>query len=238
MAAAGRDDEGTLGEFLAANVGEIHVVGVKLGEQLVDARDDRLGRKLAGQDADRVGERADAVDGDRLDHGGLAGVARRQHQLRDAGLRRRHRHRQGALDRPNAAVEGQLAHRGEVFQLIGQQLSRCYQQRQRDRQVETAGVLAEIGRSEVDDGAAGMTGVTEIGQSTLDAMHALLDRHLWQADEDRFGQTRCGIDLGFDRNGVDAHEREGVQFGEHARAISKILGRGVEETNGSSLTRL
>ena len=47
MTAAGRDDESALGELLTAHVGEVHVVGVELGEQVVDAGDDRLGGQLA-----------------------------------------------------------------------------------------------------------------------------------------------------------------------------------------------
>ena len=138
-------------------------------------------------------------------------------------LGRGHRHRQRPLDRPHAAVEGQFAHDGEAVQLIGQQLAGRDQHAQRDRQIEAAGVLAQIGRGEVDDGAAGVAGVAEIGQGTLDAMDALLDRHLRQADEDRLGQAGRGIHLDLDRHGVDADEGEGVEFGEHARAIPEPL---------------
>ena len=60
-------------------------------------------------------------------------------------LGRRHGHRQGALDRPDAAVQGQLADRGEVAQLLGQQLAGGHQHAQGDRQIEAAGVLAQIG---------------------------------------------------------------------------------------------
>ena len=62
MAAGRRDHQRPLGELLAAHVGEIDVVGVELGEQLLDAGDHRLGRQLAGQDADRLGQGADAED--------------------------------------------------------------------------------------------------------------------------------------------------------------------------------
>ena len=146
MAAAGRDHEGALGELLAAHVGEVLGVGVELGEQLLDAGDDRLGRQLAGQDADGLGEAADAVDGDALDDGGLAGAGGGNHQFGDAALGGGHRHRQGALDRPDAAVEGQFADDGEVAQLLGQQLAGGDEQAQCDGQVEAASVFTEVGR--------------------------------------------------------------------------------------------
>ncbi len=165
------------------------------------------------------------IDGHRLDHGRFAGAGGGHHQFRDAALGRRHRHRQGALDRSHAAVQGQLADRGEVLQLIGQQLTRCHQQRQRDRQIEAAGVFLEIGRSEVDDRAAGVTCVAEIGQGALDAMNALLDRHLRQTDENGLRQTCRNVDFRLDGNGVDAHQGEGVELGEHERA-APVVNRG------------
>ena len=151
--------------------------------------------------------------------------------LRNALRRGGHRHRQGALDRPDAAVQGQLADDGEVAQLFGQQLAGGDQQAQRDRQIEAAGVFAEVGRSEIDDGAAGMPGVAEIGQGALDAMNALLDRHLGQADEDRLGQPGRDIDFDLDGNGVDADEGEGVQLGEHGRLRNGLRFDGYRESS-------
>jgi hypothetical protein len=44
VVAAGRgDDQGALGELLAADVGEVQRGGVELGEQFRDPRHDRLG---------------------------------------------------------------------------------------------------------------------------------------------------------------------------------------------------
>lgn len=56
-----------------------------------------------------------------------------------------------------------------------------------------------------------------VDHRTFDAMRALLDRLLRQADEERFWQ-RAGrdVDFHFDRKRVDAEERKGVELGEHA----------------------
>jgi hypothetical protein len=62
-----------------------------------------------------------------------------------------------------------------------------------------------------------MASVAEIGQGALDAMHALPDGHLRQADQDGLGQSGGNIDFGFDGDGVDADQGEGVQLGEHER---------------------
>jgi hypothetical protein len=79
-----------------------------------------------------------------------------------------------------------------------------------------------VRRSEIDDCAPRVTRVTQIGQSALDAMHALFDRHLRQTNKKRFGQSGRGINLGLYRNSIDADERESVQLGEHERRILEI----------------
>src|SRR6266540_2342447 len=67
----------------------------------------------------------------------------------------------------------------------------------------------------MDDGAAGVALVAEIGEGALDAVDRLLDRHFRQADEDRLGQSRRDVNLRLDGNGVDTNERVRVQLREH-----------------------
>ena len=104
------------------------------------------------------------------------------------------------------------------LQLLGQQLAGGDQQAQGDGQVEAAGVLAEVGGGQVDDGAAGVAVVAEVGQGALDAVDALLDGHFRQADQDRLGQPGRGIHFHLDGHGVDADQGEGVQLGEHGES--------------------
>ena len=75
--------------------------------------------------------------------------------------------------------------------------------------------LRQVGRGQVDDRAARVAVVAEVDQGALDAMDALLDRHLGQADEDGLGQAGGGVDFHLDGDGVDADQGEGVQLGEH-----------------------
>ena len=55
-----------------------------------------------------------------------------------------HGQREGALDRPNIAVQGQLADGRELLEMLGKQLARGDQQPQRDGQIEAARILAQI----------------------------------------------------------------------------------------------
>ena len=127
-----------------------------------------------------------------------------------------HRHRERALHRPRRAFERQLADDGVLLEQLRRKLPAAGEHAQRDRQVERAGVLGQLGRGEVDDDAVARADEAAVGQGPLDAVRAFLDGRFGQADEDRLGQ-RAGRDihLDFDRHGFDADEREGVELGEH-----------------------
>ena len=210
MAAAGRDDERTLGTLLAANVGEIDVVVVDLAVDLVYPGSRRLQRQGAVEHPDRVGQGVNGVNGYFLDDGGFAGIGGGDHQTRDGALRGGHRHRQRALHRTHTAVECQFADESKIAQLLRQDLPRGDEQTKRNGEVETARCFGKVGGSEIDDSSPGVALVAEIGEGAFDPVNALADRHLRQADEDGLGKARSGIDLGLDRDGVDAHEGERV----------------------------
>jgi hypothetical protein len=70
--------------------------------------------------------------------------------------------------------------------------------------------------------------VAEVGQGALDAVDALLDGRLRQADEDRLGQAGRDIDFHLDGKGFDADQGEGVQLGEHGDTPD--IGSGEETT--------
>src|SRR5262249_49146709 len=52
--AAGGDDQGAVGGLLAADVGEVHILGVELGRRLVGLPPDRLDVGLPGDQPDRI----------------------------------------------------------------------------------------------------------------------------------------------------------------------------------------
>ena len=219
MSAGGGDHQGPLGELLAADVGKIDIVGVQFAEKFFDVRGGRLAFELSRQDADGLGQAADAVNGDLLDHGGFAGIGCGHQHARNFALGCGHGHGQGALDRTDAAVQGQFADGGEIADLFGQHLSGGHEQAQGDGQIEAAGTFGQVGRGQVDDGAAVMAGIAEVGQGPLDAVNALLDGHFRQADQNRFREPDGDVDLHLNGNRFDTDQGKGIQLGEHA-AIS------------------
>ena len=180
-------EQGALGVVLALDVDEVLVHVGMLGEELVEV--DRLGVHvdLPGEEADGLGQAADGIDVEPLDDGGLGGIGRRHQQAVAAFGDRLDGHRQDALDRPGLAGECQLADDGEVARPVEGDLAAAQQQPQGDRQVEAVGVLLEIGRSEVDHDAVDRPAISRIDDGALDAVRALLDGGLGQADQHGLG---------------------------------------------------
>ena len=117
-------------------------------EDLVEVDRRRLDVEGAGEEADRLGEAADGVDGDPLDDGGLGGVGGGDEQAVEPRGGGGQGHREDPLDRPRLARQGQLAHDREPTRPLEGHLAAAEQQPERDRQVEAAGVLLQVGRGQ------------------------------------------------------------------------------------------
>ena len=217
VVAAGRGDgQRPLGELLAADVAEVHVVAVQLRLDLLHPGRHRFDHALSGDQAHRLIQRRDAEHLQVAHHGRFLRVRGRHDQPLHAAAAGLHRHRQRPAHRPHAAVEGEFADAGAVVELVGGELLRGEEQAERDGQVERPGVLAQVGRGEVDDGAAGRAEVAEVGERPLDAMDALADGEFGQAHQHRLGHVRRHrIDFDLDRDRVDPEQGEGAELGEH-----------------------
>src|SRR5262249_13009752 len=109
------------------------------------------------------------------------------------------------------------AHRCVLSKLFRSKLVSGDEHSERDGKVKRTGVLAKVGGGEVDDTTGAWSLVAEVGKGSLDAVDALLDRHFREADEDGLFKTARDVNLHLYRHGVDPHERERVQLGEHGR---------------------
>jgi len=225
MAARRGDNDGPLREFLAAHVAEVNVIVVEMPRNLVHAGGHRLGGKVAGEDADRFRQAVDAKDTHLFDDRSFASIGAGYEQARQAAFGRGHRHRQRSLDGTDTAVERQFADHCAVAQLFGQQLAGGDEHAERDGQIEAAGVLAQVGRCEVDHRTPGGACVAEIGKGTLDAMDAFPDGHLGKPNQDGLGHPAGRIDFDLDGDAVDADEGEGVELGEHATILRSAKSR-------------
>jgi len=95
---------------------------------------------------------------------------------------------------------------------------------QGNRQIEAAGVLGQIGRSQVDHRSAGTPAVAAVHQGPLDAVDALAHGCLRQADQHGLGQTGGDIPFRLDGSGFDSYQGKSVELGRHGSTASGIRG--------------
>ena len=94
---------------MAPHVGEVETVGLRIRAPAVGIVTVRRDVALAVQVLEGVVERGERDDADAADDGGLGRVARRNEKPRDSAAPAVERHRQHAADRPDMAVERELA---------------------------------------------------------------------------------------------------------------------------------
>ncbi len=202
VAARGRHFERALGRLLS-----LHVLQVERARRLLG--DARLGRRQelrALEVIDERQERRRRHDFESVRPGRLAARCGGTDEAARCG-RRRHRRRQHAGHRQQRAVERELAHRDIGFRLVLRQHAHRRQKPQRDRQVEMAAFLDEVGRREVDRDVARGQRQAHRGQSRAHAFARFADRLVGQAHDDEGGQAGGDGDLGLDGDRLDALER-------------------------------
>ena len=189
--------------------------GLELAAHVAHVRDrPRLGRRGrgGGQGLAAAEQGADFQQGAGADdlgaggQGGLAGVVRRHHQpaARGGG---RHRRRQCGIDAAQLPRQAEFADEFGVAQGIGRDLAACGEDAQRDRQVEAAAVLGQVGRGQVDGDAP----LRELELRAVDRRaHPVLgfaDRGLGQADDGHARQAAGQVDFNRNRGGRDPRTR-------------------------------
>jgi len=230
VAARGRHAQSPLGGLLAADVGEVDVVGGEPVEPFAHPR--RRGRdvEVAGEEPHGLGQRRHRDDLDVLDHGRFRGAGGRHHQPleRPVGLVREpglagggDGDRQRAPRGPRESLQREFAHHGVVAEPFGGELAAAGEDAERDRQVERRRLLGQLGGGEVDDDPVVGPAEAGVDHRPGDAMRALADGRVGHADEHggRQGPGR-DVDLDVHRDGVDAEQREGVEAGEHGTVLS------------------
>ena len=145
VAAGGRELERAPRALLAAHVGEVGRLRLRLLVGRVDGRRP----ELAAQVGDRLGEVADrhGLDAAELR---LAGRLGRAEDPLEPGAPRALGDRERTAHGPDAAVERELADRRVLGEPLGRNLARRREHRERDREVEARAFLPQARRREVD----------------------------------------------------------------------------------------
>jgi len=124
-------------------------------------------------------------------------------------------HRQRAPDRPDLAVQAELAEHHPALQRFDGELPRRAEDAQRDRQVERRAFLAYVGRREVHGDAGERERVPGVLDRRVDALAALLHGPVRQPHGGEAGQAAGDIGFDIDQLGVDPEHRGGRDAGEH-----------------------
>ena len=171
MGAGGGDLERPLGVGLAADVGEIDVVG----------RGRRCPRgcsrglfDLAVEEGDRLAERGGGEGAHPVDGRGLGAVADGDEQRPDPALAAGERDCERPAHGLDLPVERQLADDGEGLRAPLEETRRG-EDAEGDRQVERRALLAQVGGSEVDSDAVGGKREAGVADGRAHALAALAD---------------------------------------------------------------
>ena len=180
--AGGGDLQGALGVLLAAHLGKVFLRRAAGREQGGGIDRAEVDGTLAGEEIDHLAEATGAVNRQAIDQRPFTGVLLRHDEAVDLPGAGGDGDRQYAAHRLDPAVEGELAHEQVAFAWQGIDDAGGEEQADRHGEVEGGAVFADIGRGEIDGDAAGGEGVAGVFDRRLDAILALLDRPVRQAD--------------------------------------------------------
>ena len=121
-------------------------------------------------------------------------------------------------DAGQRAVERHLAQGGIAEQLVLRQHLHLGKEPQRDRQIEMAAFLQDVGRRQVDRDAARRQGEAERRQRRAHPLARLGDRLVRQADDGERRQPRGDRHLGLDIDDLNPVKRHGANPRDHLPA--------------------
>ena len=203
VAAGRRHLERPLGRLLAAHLREVGAAGA--GRSPAARHPGRLARSRPQQVVERLGQGVDRDRPHRPQGGGLAGGRGGQEQLLDAERRGELGDREAAPDRPDGAVETELAGEQPPGQGLLGDLAVAREQGQGDPQVQVVALLAQVGRGEVDQDHPRRQPEAGVADRPAHPLPALAHGGVGQADDAHAGElAEVDVDLDLDRPRLDA----------------------------------
>jgi hypothetical protein len=212
------DLDGGAREGLAADLGHVDRCRERHARRTEESGAQRA---LAAQRGDDLAQIVDRLHGDVVDDLGLGGAGRGDHDAAQPGGAREHRGGEHAAHRAHRAVEAELAEHEQAGERVDGDDALGDEHRERDRQVEAAAGLAQVGGREVDRDLLERQVMAHGLERTLDPGRAFAHRLRRQPDDAVLRQAAVDEALDVDQLGVDAHERTGLDGGDHAAAQSR-----------------
>ncbi len=124
--------------------------------------------------------------------------------------------RQDALGVAGGAVQRQLADEDGLFQFVGPNLAGGSQHADGNGQVVSRAFLAQIGRGQIDGQAVvGGEAQAAVLDGGIDAVAALANGRIGQADQREVRRAADNIDFDFDQFGIQTNDGATENLGEH-----------------------
>ncbi len=235
MAAGGGDLQGAAGTVLAGDVGEVGSFGGVGGEAGADAGagdeepgEHGVGPSLLGgflvgdgfvrEDGDQLAEAADAEDGDPGDERGLARRLLGDDDLPVSGVGGGEDGGQDAADGADASVESEFADEDEVGDGARVDPLGGAEYGGGDGQIKAAASFGDGRRAEADGEFLLGPFAAGIDDGGADAVAALGEALVGEADEGEGGDAGFEVGLYFDDDAFDADEGDGAGAGESHQA--------------------
>ena len=222
MKAGGGHFQGALGVVLAADVGQVGIVGrIAVAVEVDAAVGEGFDGRLAVQMGQQLGQGRHGIDLHTLHQCGLGGVHGRHEYGADALLAGHPDHGQDAGGVAQAAVQGQLAE--EDGRLHGRQrLAGAEQDADGDGQVVGRAGFLQVGGSQVDGDAAHGELAAAVADGGADSLLGFLHGGVGQADDVKGGQAGGDVGFGLNNLAVQTDDGAGLSGCQHGVATSVV----------------
>jgi len=172
-------------------------------------------RELAAQPRARLEQRRRRQHAQLLDQRRLGRCVRGADQRARPGAPRRLGERERAARAAHAAIERDLADRGDLRERLAGRLLGRDEQAEREREVGCRAFLAAVGGREVHGHAPVRSVEPRVPQRGPDTIARLARRRIRQANHGEPGQAGAHVDLAVDRECLETPERSGANAREH-----------------------
>src|SRR5579885_70092 len=226
VVAAGRSDfNGALGVHLAFDVVEIDVVSAALVQHFcrVHARGFEVARAV--DQVNDFRQRPHTVNVNFAHYSCLRSILYRNDQPANSLLLSHCGDRKCALDWPNAAIERKFAEENVVLQMIVQERAAvCAEDAERNRKVKTRTFFLDVGRRQIDGDVLERVLEAAILDGGLNALAALADGGIRQADRGEIWVSGGDVHLDFDEVSVYSKCRGTESLEEHSNLTASGKG--------------
>ena len=177
------------------------------GHQVLRPPGRRVNVRGAGHQADDLDKVAKAINGEAGDQRRLLLVHMRDDKPLEPQTLDQDGDGEDAGHGLEAPVQGQFADEEIIAQALGGEDPLLGQEAQGDGQIEGRALLLPVGGGQVDGDLPGRDVVTAVLQGGPDALLALPDGRVGQADRDELGESERDVGLDLDGIGLDPGER-------------------------------